>query len=177
MHLSRTQWQLLSTAIVIGVLAVLGWQWLNQPASYTVAASPAASSSGFTTVIVDVAGFVRHPGIVELPLGSRVNDAITAAGGVLPHHRAEVNLARVLVDGEQIYVGQEVSNSGGGKLNINRASASAIEQLPGVGPVLAQRIVDYRTSHGSFKRVEDLDNVSGVGPAMMSKLKPLVTIG
>ena len=131
-------------------------------------------------VVVDVAGFVKHPGIVELPIGSRVHDAIEAAGGVLPHHRAEVNLARVLVDGEQIYVGQEVGASGasaGGKLNINRANAAAIEGLPGVGPVLAQRIIDYRTSHGSFKKIEDLDNVSGVGPSMMAKLKPLVTVG
>ncbi|MEY4322574.1 MAG: hypothetical protein RL410_355 [Actinomycetota bacterium] len=167
-------------SIVAGIALIAAWQWSSQPASYTVIPSTTSSQRVTTSVIVDVAGYVRKPGLVELPIGSRVSDAIEAAGGVLPHHRPEVNLARVLVDGEQIFVGETAGGLGAttsGKLNINRATESAIEDLPGVGPVLAQRIIDYRTAHGSFKRIEDLDNVSGVGPAMMAKLKPLVTVG
>jgi competence protein ComEA len=172
--------QLIALACLVGLVAALGWgwQWITQPTTQTISSAPEVSASiSVGVVVVDVAGKVRHPGVVELPIGSRVRDAIAAAGGVLPRHAAGVNLARVLIDGEQIVVGEEAATQSNAKLNINRATASQLEELPGVGPVLAQRIVEYRQAHGGFRRIEELDAVSGVGPSMMSKLKDVVSVG
>jgi len=138
-------------------------------------------------VVVHVVGQVRHPGLVTLPAGSRVDDAVSAAGGVSRPHAAEsVNLARVLVDGEQIVVGfaaQAVAGALGigpsaapALLNLNSADAAAFETLPGVGPVLAQRIVTWRTTNGPFRSVDELGEVSGIGDAIMGQLRPLVTV-
>ncbi|MEI6362531.1 MAG: helix-hairpin-helix domain-containing protein [Actinomycetes bacterium] len=138
-------------------------------------------------VVVHVVGQVRHPGLVTLPVGSRVNDAITAAGGVTrPRAGDSVNLARVLVDGEQVVVGfaaQAVAGvlgiapvKSGGLLNLNSADATAFEDLPGVGPVLAQRIVQWRVANGPFRSVDELGEVTGIGDAIMAQLRPLVSV-
>jgi competence protein ComEA len=151
-------------------------------------ATPAVSSS---PVLVDVAGKVRHPGVVSLPTGARVIDAIKAAGGVRPGAQTgTLNLARRVVDGEQILVGVDgtpapavppaaspgAAPAGGAPLDLNTASAAQLDQLPGVGPVLAQRIVDYRTQHGAFRSVDELRQVSGIGAAKFGDLKGLVTV-
>ena len=148
-------------------------------------------------VTVHVVGQVRRPGVVELTAGSRVGDAVERAGGALRGaDLGEVNLARVLVDGEQIRVpkpGESVPAAGpagpsgpsgapgsgtgqGGLVNLNSASAAELEELPGVGPVLAQRIVDWRTEHGRFASVDELAEVSGIGEKMFAQLQPKVTV-
>ena len=169
-------------ALTAGVFGWLGWTWLSQPSE------PDAQPTGYPTaaiesapaarmLVVDVVGAVRSPGVVELPAGSRVMDAVSAAGGLRKGAIAGVNLARPLVDGEQIVVGAAAVAVGGGKVNLNLASASDLEELPGIGPVLAERIVDYRESHGPFRSVAELDAVSGVGPAVLANLRELVSVG
>jgi competence protein ComEA len=147
-------------------------------------ATPATSSS---PVLVDVAGKVRHPGVVSLPAGARVIDAIKAAGGVRPGAgTGTLNLARRVADGEQILVGVDATPAAalpsgaatpaGAPIDLNTAGAAQLDQLPGVGPVLAQRIVDYRTQHGGFRSVDELRQVSGIGAAKFGDLKGLVTV-
>ncbi len=154
-------------------------------------------SSTPAEIVVDVAGRVRHPGVYTFHVGDRVVDAIEAAGGALPgSDLTSLNLAALLTDAEQIVVGKVGaggsasgtsvggSSSGGSggsgapgeKVNINTATADQLEALPGIGPVLAQRIVDYREQHGPFRSIRDLLNVSGIGDSHMADLEPLVTV-
>jgi competence protein ComEA len=142
-------------------------------------------------LIVHVAGEVRRPGVYEFHDGDRVVDAIRSAKG--PRKDANLdalNLAAPLTDGEQVLVpGGEGSatapagsapgsteGSTGSLININTSSETDLEALPGIGPVLAQRIVDYRTQNGPFATVDALDDVSGIGPATMNDLRPLITV-
>lgn len=148
------------------------------PLPSVVVTEGAASTGG---VVVDVVGDVRRPGVVRLPAGSRVVDAVEAAGGLLRGKPAVVNMARVVVDGEQIVVGAgDAQMSGGGtadgRVRINSANASAMEALPGVGPVLAQRIVDYREQHGPFTQVRDLLNVPGIGDAKFAQISEAASL-
>lgn len=153
--------------------------------------SPSASAS--SEVVVDVAGKVRRPGIVTLPAGSRVHQAIRAAGGT----RGKVdltglNLARVLTDGEQVLVGVTSPGTGsaapgakggtaaggatGAAVNLNSATLEELDALPGVGPVTAQSIIDWRTENGRFRSVDDLLEVSGIGDKTLADLRDLVTV-
>lgn len=139
-------------------------------------------------VVVDVAGRVRKPGIVVLKLGSRVVDALRAAGGVRRGvDLATINQARLLVDGEQILVGVDppagvaagaASGSGasGALVNLNTADQALLETLPGVGPVTAQAILGWREANGRFSSVEELLEVDGIGDATLAQLAPFVTI-
>ncbi len=129
------------------------------------------------TVSVHVAGAVTRPGVYELPVGSRVTDAIEAAGGSIEGAQLDsINLARQVADGEQVRVasagddGAGTGHSADGRININTADASLLEDLPGVGPVLAERIVAHREQHGPFASVEALESVTGVGPAVVAGL-------
>ena len=172
---------------MLALLVIAGWSWWSGRARPVVAA-PSVSSAGPTdlagSVVVHVVGDVKQPGTVSLPAGSRVEDAVEAAGGVTKQRsRESVNLARLLVDGEQIVLGepskQAAGGSGGsgnGAVSLNAATVVELDTLPGVGPVLAQRIVDWRTAHGGFKNVEDLNNVSGIGDATMADIVPLVVL-
>lgn len=203
-------------AIVVGFIAVAAW-WLvsSRPTEVTplskVESTPAASSSTTTgadssedepessaatgKVVVDVAGKVREPGIVSLREGSRVADALKAAGG--PRNRrvdmSALNLARVLVDGEQIIVGLppvagattppvgSATTAGPGvtppgtPINLNTATLEQLETLPGVGPVTGQAIIDWRTENGQFTSVEELLEVNGIGEVTLEDLRELVT--
>ncbi|MCW2844089.1 MAG: Helix-hairpin-helix repeat-containing competence protein ComEA [Nocardioides sp.] len=140
-------------------------------------------------VTVDVTGKVRHPGIAVLEAGSRVVDALEAAGGARPGvDLSTLNLARVLVDGEQILVGvpaaagvaaaaaPSAGATGGPLVNLNTASQTELEELPDVGPVTAQAIIAWRTEHGGYTAVDELLEVDGIGDATLSKLAPYVTI-
>jgi len=137
-------------------------------------------------IFVDVTGAVNKPGVYTLTGKSRVIDAIKAAGDSAPGaDLSTINLARVLNDGEQIYVDSTVVNSSGvrvskavrsGPININRATARQLDALDGVGPVIAQRIVDYRKINGSFLTIEDLQKVSGIGAAKFAQIKVKVRI-
>lgn len=146
-------------------------------------AVPIASSSA-PEIVVDVGGRVRHPGLVTLPTGSRVADAIAAAGGPLrPGDLARINLAARVSDGQLLLIGVpgasvEGSTSTGGSapVDLNSATVEQLDALPGVGPVLAQRIVDWRQAHGGFRSIEDLQQVPGIGARKFSDLKALVVV-
>jgi competence protein ComEA len=153
---------------------------------------------------VHVVGQVAKPGVVELPVGARVSDALARAGGATrAADLGAINLARLLVDGEQIRVpkpgevpvaapgasgsvpsGQDGNGSrgatgapgAGALVNLNTATAAELEELPGVGPVLAQRILDWRTEHGRFTAVDELGEVSGIGEKIFAQLQPRVTV-
>jgi competence protein ComEA len=151
----------------------------GQPLTVPRAVGGAAVATG-AELVVDVAGRVRRPGLVRLAVGARVDDALRAAGGVLPGVRTDaLNLARKLADGEQVLVGVAAPAAGPGSpglLNLNTATASDIEQLPGIGPVLAQKIVDWRTEHQRFASVDQLREVSGIGESKFAGLRTKVTV-
>jgi competence protein ComEA len=179
---------LLVTAVVLAGLFAwrgrardVGGELAPPQAPQSVATSAAVGGQ----LVVDVAGRVRRPGLVTLPPGSRVADAIRAAGGVRPGtDLTSLNLARKLVDGEQILVGvagAAAPTSGGSPgptnpINLNTATAAELDQLPGVGPVLAQRIIDWRTAHGSFTSVSQLRQVTGIGDSKYADLQSLVRV-
>ena len=137
-------------------------------------------------IFVDVTGAVNNPGVYTLTGKSRVIDAIKAAGDSAPGaDLSTINLARVLNDGEQIYVDSTIINSTGvrvskklpsGPININRATARQLDALDGIGPVIAARIVEYRKVNGSFLSVDDLQKVSGIGAAKFAQIKAKVRI-
>ncbi|MGH3416891.1 MAG: helix-hairpin-helix domain-containing protein [Actinocrinis sp.] len=160
--------------------------------------APPADLSTATGIVVDVEGKVAKPGVIHLPAGSRVMDALHAAGGALPGtDLVPLNQARVLNDGEQVLVGAPAgsavvggsvngagpaaaAHSGGkapppGPVHLNTATADQLEQLPGVGPAMAQRIIDWRAQHGSFSSVTELQQVKGLGPAKFAALRQWVT--
>ncbi|MEU4964100.1 MULTISPECIES: ComEA family DNA-binding protein [Streptomyces] len=160
-------------------------------------AAPAAGGSAPTAdgaqgkrLVVDVSGKVRDPGVLRLPAGSRVADALKAAGGLRKGaDTSGLNRARLLVDGEQIVVGAPgragaapggapgpsgASGASGAPISLNSATQEQLETLPGVGPVLAQHIVDYRTQHGGFRSVDQLQEVNGIGEKRFADIKPQV---
>ena len=159
------------------------------PAAGASAAAASGAPDVVVVIVVDVAGKVRRPGVVRLPLGSRVVDAIEAAGGVRGTvDLTPLNLARVLSDGEQVLVGVDGAatptagpggTTGSGTdavVDLNTATLEQLDVLPGVGPVLAQRIIDWRTAHGRFSSVEELREVSGIGDARFADLSPRVRV-
>lgn len=162
---------------------------VDLPSDPTVEAGVGAEDDG-AVVVVDVAGRVRSPGVLELPVGSRVVDAIEAAGGARGGvDLSGLNLARVLVDGEQVLVGPGSAAAGvppGGApaapgapaalVNLNTADQALLESLPEVGPVTAQAILAWREEHGGFTAVQELLEVDGIGPATLETLAPLVTV-
>jgi competence protein ComEA len=185
--------QLFGAALAVAVLLVLLVRHLgggsSSAASTTFAPVRAARASAAATklLVVDVAGAVRRPGLYKLRTGSRIDDAISAAGGATAKAQLEaVNLAAPVADGEQVVVpgrgagGAAVSSSPAAgsspsaPLDLNTATLEQLEALPGVGPVTAQKILDYRQAHGPFHSVDELQGVPGIGPAHMAQLKGLV---
>ncbi len=193
----------LALGVVLALAAVLAGQhfWAGRTESVSApqvvreapvrvkgAGGASASASPSGQIVVDVSGKVRDPGIRRLPSGSRVADALRAAGGVRPGVREEgLNRARFLVDGEQIVVGASGAPppvgvgvgaaAGGGPsapVSLGTATVEQLDTLPGVGPVLAQRIIDYRTQHGGFRSVDELRQVDGIGDRRFSDLRARV---
>lgn len=186
------------------LLLVVGyWWWQGRARPIVTVPAPMAhvsassSSAPIDEVTVHVRGRVARPGVVTLPAGSRVVDAIEAAGGVKAGASiGALNLARLLVDGEQVAVGVKAAQvespsapsggsgsdssegaAGGGLVDLNAATVSELEELPGIGPVLAERIVQWRADNGRFTDIEVLGEVSGIGDALMAQLRPLVRVG
>jgi competence protein ComEA len=139
-------------------------------------------------VVVHVVGQVYRPGLYSLPEGSRVDDAIKRAGGPKPRAAlALVNLAAPVADGQQVVVPSnreaaqalaegQVPGGAGGRVHLNSATLDQLDELPGIGPVTAQKILDYRSEHGAFGSVEELDAVPGIGPATLDELRDLVDL-
>jgi len=178
-------------AVVALIAAVLAWRArpdiepLVQASTGPEFAATSAVPTG--SVVVAVSGRVRRPGLVRLSAGARVADAIEAAGGARRGASLEsLNLAMPLVDGTQVLVPRAVAGGASGavasgsasmgKVNINTATASELEALPGVGEVIAQRIVDYRTANGPFGSVDELIDVSGIGESTLASMRELVTV-
>jgi len=146
----------------------------------------AATESVTTSLIINVAGKVKNPGVYQLPPGSRVVDALEAAGQQLKGvDISDINLARVLVDGEQILIGSNRTVSGkvaakkitiDNPLDINRATIAQLDTLPGIGPVTAQRIIDYRTKAGRINAVDELKKISGLGGVKFEEIKALLRV-
>lgn len=175
-------------AVALVALALAGRVFLHSshatvppPLRPTRAAVPAKAKQ----VYVDIVGAVRRPGLYRVRSGARVADAVAHAGG--PTRKADlqlVNLAALVADGEQVVV--PLRGAGGapaaappgsaptGPVHLNSATLEQLDALPGVGPVTAQKIIDFRTQHGGFDSVDDLDAVPGIGPARLADLRPLV---
>lgn len=180
--------------VAIVALAVRHLQARRAPAALAVAPirvaakARAAPARAAPVLVVDVEGAVRRAGLVRLPAGARVADAVERAGGVTRSaDRSAVNLAAPVSDGQQVLVprrgavppaaGGAASSGGGssaGPLSLSRATVEQLDTLPGVGPVTAQKIVDYRAQHGAFHAVEELDAIPGIGPARLADLQGLV---
>lgn len=180
LHYSRIQKRALlilgALIIVFSSLIVVGGN------SHEVVAPPViAVQIAAPEIFVDVTGAVTKPGVYTLAANSRVIDAIKAAGDSAPGaDLSTINLARVLSDGEQIYVDATIINSAGkrvsktvhsGPINVNRATAAQLDSLDGIGPVIAKRIIEYRKVNGPFATVEDLQKVSGIGTAKFAIIK------
>ena len=195
----------LSRGELVGLVALLAvtlggaglWYVRSLPRPVEVAAAPSggtasapasASPSPEVLVLVDVAGWVHRPGVYEFTEGARVIDAIDAAGGARSGALLEaLNLAAPLTDGTQILVPREGQEGvapapvtggavAGGLVNVNSAIATELEELPGIGEVIAQRIIDYRTENGPFATVDELVDVSGIGDAILESIRELVTV-
>lgn len=176
----RPLWRLALLTTCCIALAV----WANRPQPAPAMAVlqsgvPLSSPSPTDWVVVDIEGDVDQPGLVRLPLGSRVADAISAAGGLRTKGElGQINLAERLDDGQLIVVGA-VALDGGSvdtKVSLNRGTAADFDTLPGVGPVLAGRIVAWRTEHHRFTSIDELQEVPGIGAKAFATLKPLVRL-
>jgi competence protein ComEA len=187
--------------VLIGVFAgflLAGMVFLvsRMPAGEPIALQPAPTPM---PIAVDVAGAVARPGLYEFPEGSRVQNAIDAAGGLLAGaDTSSINLAARLEDGQQLVIpfkegasapseeplfsssspefATDVPGASSELININTATADELDALPGIGPTLAQRIVDYREAHGPFLAIEDIMKVSGIGSATFDNIKDLITV-
>ncbi|HEX6358253.1 ComEA family DNA-binding protein [Actinophytocola sp.] len=175
----------LAVLVAIGVSISSGGVEHEAPPLLPVAAAT-QSVSAESSIVVSVVGLVARPGLVTLPEGARVADALREVGGPVPGADLNaLNLARRLADGEQIYVGvpapaggEPVSGAPGSassdKVDLNMATLAELDTLPGVGPVTAQRILDWRTEHGQFDSVEQLREIDGIGPSRFAKLRDMV---
>lgn len=173
--------------IGVGLLVLSSFVVFRGSSKEVIAAPQIPIEISIPEVTVDVAGAVNNPGVYSLPAQSRVIDALRAAGNsVTGSDLSDLNLARVVKDGEQIYVNPTVRTVNGkriikkvvprGPININRASAKEFDGLAGIGPVIAKRIVEYRRINGPFMTIEDLQKVSGIGSAKFEEFKSKVSV-
>jgi competence protein ComEA len=190
-HLSLSRSHALAITAAVAAVLLLGGRFLSHraatPAPAAARAVPVAPART-AQLVVHVVGAVRRPGLYRLKDGSRVADAVAKAGGATPKADLElVNLAAPVADGTQIVVPRrmasvpgETSDGGGdaaaqaGPVHLNTATLEDLDGLPGVGPVTAQKIIDYRQKNGAFSSVDDLDAIPGIGPKRLEQLRELV---
>jgi competence protein ComEA len=163
-----------------------------EPAAIAITTATPRPTPSAVLVVVDIRGAVIKPGVYSLSAGSRLQEALTLAGGTVADADLRgLNLARKLVDGEQIYVPVQGEGTGAfptvsasrvpaavpqGKININAATVEQLDTLPGIGPALAQRIVEYRTVNGPFTTLEDLKKVRGIGDVIFAQMQDLISL-
>lgn len=181
LHLPRRT--VLLGALVLALALLVASRFLRPAGTATYApASHARTAAAPAPLVVDVVGAVHRPGLYRLRQGARIADAIARAGGAT--RRAElslVNLAAPLADGVQIVVPARVAGGGtgaaaatSGPVHLNTATLEDLDALPGIGPVTAQKILDFRQQHGAFSNVDELDAIPGIGPARLDQLRDLV---
>ncbi|MFN8386103.1 MAG: ComEA family DNA-binding protein [Anaerolineales bacterium] len=179
----------MASGILFGLfVAALVWLVSRNPSGEAITLRPVPTD---TPIVVYISGAVPRPGVYALPKGARVQDAISAAGGFLADaDKTGINLARQLDDGEQLDIpfgegaslviptpgAEEVEPGEADLVNINTASQSELETLPGIGPTTAQKIIEYREENGPFESTEDIMNVSGIGPGTYERIKDLITV-
>jgi competence protein ComEA len=187
---------LVGVCVSLAVLALLGQRLAHagaagKPEVVAAALEPVSEAPARSVLVVHVVGEVRRPGLYRLRDGARIADAVHRAGGALRDaDLAAVNLAAPLVDGIQVFVpsraaadaggpaggaGSAGGGAAGGLVSLSSATVDDLDELPGVGPITAQKIIDYRTEHGPFASVDDLDAVPGIGPTRIEQLRELVT--
>jgi competence protein ComEA len=181
----------MAAGVLLGLfVALLIWVVARNPSGQAVTLRPVPTEK---PIVVHITGAVPRPGVYALAQGSRVQDAISAAGGFLADaNKNGINLARALEDGEQLdipymegtspVIGTEIpatteSSSSTELININTASQAELESLPGIGPTTAQKIIQYREQNGPFVNTQDIINVSGIGPGTYERIKDLITVG
>jgi competence protein ComEA len=199
--LGRTLWAAPSPALSLPMAPGAGSGGAGSTPAAGAVTVPVTPTAREADVVVAAAGAVARPGLYELPAGSRVADLVAAAGGMTADADADrVNVAALLVDGQQIYIprvgesppasvaggtGGDAGGAGGNPggsptsdhpLDLNRAGLAELDTLPGVGPATAQAIVDYREAHGGFRSVDELLEVRGIGDAKLAELRPLVRV-
>ncbi len=188
---ARRRWALAGVlaavvVIVLGSVALAGGRPAPEPPPALPSAKPASEARAAPPagLVVSVVGRVRAPGLVTVPQGARVADVLRAVGGAEPGaDLGALNLARKVADGEQLAVGVPApaassdAPAGGGKVDLNTATADQLDTLPGVGQVMAKRIVQWRTDHGGFAKVEQLRDVDGIGESKFQKIREQVTAG
>jgi competence protein ComEA len=172
-------------ALVLALALLAASRLLRDAGTASIGPTPAPSRAAPrpALLVVDVVGAVRRPGLYRLPEGSRIADAVArAGGGTRRADLALVNLAAPLADGIQIVVPRRVTSTAApsapgqpsGPVHLNSATLEQLDALPGVGPVTAQKILDFRQQHGAFGSVDELDAISGIGPARLDQLRDLV---
>ncbi len=175
------------TALAISLFFYFSARGEAVPQVKEIKSSAGVSELPTRMVYIDVAGKVKSPGVYQLPEGSRVIDAIEIAGGVRRGvDTSHINLARKLVDGEQVLITskkfQAITPSSGrksiftGKVSINSGTKAQFDSLPGIGPVLAQRILDHRSKNGPFSQISDIQNVSGIGASIFAQIAERLTL-
>jgi competence protein ComEA len=174
---------LLLAAAALTLLAVVGRTLAGAGAAAEQPVQPLVTepAAAAPKLVVHVAGAVRTPGLYRLAEGTRVADAVARAGGATaPADTAAINLAAPLADGMQVVVPRRVPRAGGrattgARVSLSSATAAELDALPGIGPVTAQKILDYRAEHGGFRSVDDLDAIPGIGPARIEQLREVVS--
>lgn len=179
----------MAAGILLGLfVAALVWVVARNPSGEAVTLRPVPTDK---PIVVHITGAVPRPGVYALPQGARIQDGISAAGGFLAEaDKTNINLAQALEDGEKLDIPfieggspviatplPQVVATTTDLININTASVAELDTLPGIGPTTAQKIIDYRTQNGPFLNIEDIVNVSGIGPASFERIKDLITVG